>query len=506
MTIRYSLQEVLELATRHRVIPLIDTLFSGSETPLSVYEKLAANHTGGFLLESAEHGVWARYSFVGVNQRGFISQRAGEPVRWTSNRGASAMPDGSDLGTSSALAALKQLQSAWSSPAHDAGLPPLVNGLVGVLGWDIIREIEDLPDAPANDYAAPLVGMSMFSELVILDHKTNSLLLVSNIFITDDADVPSLYAEAEVRLAAMRDGLAQPCPSFLATLDLSGELDYETRVSKSDFIAAVEASKHFVRVGDVFQVVLSQRFDVRLQASPLDVYRVLRTVNPSPYMYLLNFSDADGDYAVVGASPESLVQVQSGSAVTHPIAGSRPRGATPEQDSDLTEALTADAKERAEHLMLVDLARNDLLKVCNPSSVAVTEFMQVHKYSHIMHLVSTVGGHLRPECSAVDAFVATFPAGTLSGAPKPRALEIIDDLEVANRGIYGGVVGYFDFAGNADLAIAIRTAFIRDGVARVQAGAGIVLDSDPESEFQETIAKASAAIRALNAANNMVRH
>jgi anthranilate synthase component 1 len=267
----------------------------------------------------------------------------------------------------------------------------------------------------------------------------------------------------------------------------------------------VDSAKEFVRAGDVFQVVISQRFDIELKASALDVYRVLRALNPSPYMYLLNFVDSNGAYSVVGSSPEALVSVVGGKAVTHPIAGSRPRGVDAESDAELERSLLIDAKEKSEHLMLVDLARNDLLKVCEPESVAVTEFMAVHKFSHIMHLVSTVEGTVAKDISPVDVFRATFPAGTLSGAPKPRALEIIDQLESRNRGIFGGVVGYFDFAGNADLAIAIRTAFIRGSHAHVQAGAGIVLDSIPANEHQETIDKASAPLRAIAAANAMVR-
>jgi anthranilate synthase component 1 len=503
---KYSLEEVSKLASNQRVIPLIETLFSGSETPLSVFEKLAADRPGSFLLESAEHGVWARYSFVGVSARGFLSKRGDSPTTWNSESGASALPNGSNALPDSALGALKAIHEAWSSAGDaQAELPPLTNGLVGLLGWDVIREIEHLPNVPAADYPAPLMGMSLFEDLVILDHKTDSLLLVANIFVEDESDLSSHYAQAEKRLSAMREGISKPSPVFLAELDLSGELERTARTSEVDFLASVEAAKGFVRVGDVFQVVLSQRFDIELKATPLEVYRVLRSLNPSPYMYLLNFRDADGEYAVVGASPESLVQVKQGHAVTHPIAGSRPRGASLDIDDDLTDSLVRDAKERAEHLMLVDLARNDLLKVCKSDSVAVTEFMQVHKYSHIMHLVSTVEGDLRDGKTAIDAFEATFPAGTLSGAPKPRALEIIDELETSNRGIYGGVVGYFDFAGNADLAITIRTAFIRDGIAHVQAGAGIVLDSVPQSEHQETISKASASMRAVIAANKLKR-
>ena len=503
---KYSLEEVSKLASNQRVIPLIETLFSGSETPLSVFEKLAANKPGSFLLESAEHGVWARYSFVGVSARGFLSKRGDGAATWNSASGASALPNGTSALPDSALGALKTVHEAWSSTLDAHGdLPPLTNGLVGLLGWDVIREIEHLPNIPTADYPAPLMGMSLFEDLVILDHKTDSLLLVANIFVEDGADISALYAHAEKRLVAMRDGISKPSPVFLAQLDLSGDLERTPRTSEVDFLGAVETAKGFVRIGDVFQVVLSQRFDIELQATPLEVYRVLRSLNPSPYMYLLQQADSAGEYAIVGSSPEALVTVSGTHAVMHPIAGSRPRGNNVETDLANEQSLLADAKERAEHLMLVDLARNDLLKVCEPSSIAVTEFMTVHRFSHIMHLVSTVEGDLRAGQSSVDAFKATFPAGTLSGAPKPRALEIIDDLEPHNRGLFGGVVGYFDFAGSADLAIAIRTAFIRDGVARVQAGAGLVLDSDPESEYQETKTKASAPARAIDTANRFAK-
>jgi anthranilate synthase component 1 len=269
------------------------------------------------------------------------------------------------------------------------------------------------------------------------------------------------------------------------------------RVSKEEFFETLEQAKHFVTIGDVFQVVLSQRFDIETAATPIEIYSKLRELNPSPYMYLLNFSDESGSYAVIGSSPEALVTVTNGHAEMHPIAGSRPRGTNIEEDEQLAEGLIADHKERAEHLMLVDLARNDLLKVCEPDSVRVTEFMQIHKFSHIMHLNSTVEGTVRSGQSPVDVFRATFPAGTLSGAPKPRALQIIDELEPANRGVYAGVVGYFDFVGNADLAIAIRTVFLRDGIAYVQAGAGIVLDSVFETEYQETKSKAGAPLKAV---------
>ncbi len=502
--VQISLPELEALAKNHRVIPVIETLFSGSETPLSIFEKLAADKQGSFLLESAEQGVWARYSFVGVNNRGTLVQNNDGQVSWISSVGAAPLPEPNAQLDDSALGALQQLQSAWASQVPQ-GLPPLTSGLVGVMGWDLIREIESLPTALPKDFPAPVMAFAMFQDLVILDHQTSSLMLVSNVFVSDGVSLPIAYQEALDRIDAMRVGLFTSANVLLADLDLNTPANPTHRVSHEAYLEAVEKAKHFVRIGDVFQVVISQRFDIECQASPLDVYRVLRALNPSPYMYLLNFADEDGPYAVVGSSPEALFKVNNRHVVTHPIAGSRPRGENTDADLANAESLLADHKEKAEHLMLVDLARNDLLKVCQPATVAVTEFMQVHRFSHIMHLVSTVEGQMRDDVTPIDVFKATFPAGTLSGAPKPRALEIIDELEQANRGLFGGLVGYFDFAGNADLAIAIRTAFIRDNVAHLQAGAGIVLDSVPESEYQETLTKASAPLRAVVAANAMVR-
>lgn len=502
--VQLNLAQVLELSKSHRVLPIVETLFSGTETPLSIFEKLAASKPGSFLLESAQHGVWARYSFIGVNNRGTLVQSSGESAKWLSPAGSSAFADGTSKLPSSTLDAVAAIQKSWmTSPVGE--LPPLTSGLVGVMGWDLIREIENLAKPAKKDFASPVIALAMFQDLVVLDHETSSLLLVSNIFVEDGADVASCYNSALDRIDTMRRDLLKPSEAVIADVDFTSVPESSNRTKAEEFLASIENAKEYVRAGDVFQVVISQRFDVQTQASPLDIYRVLRALNPSPYMYLLNFEDETGPYAIVGSSPEALVSVLNGKATTHPIAGSRPRGADADLDHALEVSLLEDNKEKSEHLMLVDLARNDLLKVCEPQSVTVTEFMQVHKFSHIMHLVSTVEGLVSKDCSPVDVFKATFPAGTLSGAPKPRALEIIDELEVSNRGIFGGVVGYFDFAGNADLAIAIRTAFIRDGIAHVQAGAGIVLDSVPESERLETISKASAPLRAIAAANRMVR-
>lgn len=507
MSLNLSLQEAISLAGKHRVVPIIQTLFSGSDTPLSIFEKLAGDKPGSFLLESAEQGVWARYSFIGVNNRGTLTQSntkgdASDAPMWFSASGENPLPNGVEL-SDKPLEALNQLQQSWTSPPIE-NVPPLTSGLVGLIGWDMVRQIEKLPNAPKADFKAPVMAFAMFQDLVIVDHLTSNLLLVSNIFVTDATDLESDYDVAVERIATMRTKLVEPAVGQLAELDLAAPVSTKARVAKEEFLESILKAKEYVRIGDVFQVVLSQRFDIECSATPLDVYRVLRALNPSPYMYLLNFEDQDGQYSVIGSSPEALVKVQNGQAITHPIAGSRPRGKTFEDDQDLANGLLADAKERAEHLMLVDLARNDLLKVCEPNSVTVTEFMQVHRFSHIMHLVSTVEGQVQQNLTPVDVFKATFPAGTLSGAPKPRALEIIDELEHSARGVYGGVVGYFDFAGNADLAIAIRTAFIRDGVAHVQAGAGLVLDSIPENEHQETVDKAGAPARAVTSANTLV--
>ena len=502
--VQFTLSQVRDLSSKHKVVPIIETLFSTTETPLSIFEKLASDKKGSFLLESAEQGVWARYSFVGVNNRGSLLQTEGGDVKWHSEQGLSPLPSQSEELTNTALGAVNQIQQAWTSEPLP-GVPPLTSGLVGLLAWDVIREIEKLGQAPAKDFPSPTAAMVMFQDLVIMDHHTSSILLVSNIFVENGVDLHAAYEDALIRIDNMRSDLFKPSQVLLADVDLTTKANTQSRVPESEFLAIVEKSKHYVRIGDVFQVVLSQRFDHELNASPLDVYRVLRALNPSPYMYLLNFQDEAGEYSVVGSSPEALVTVSGKHAVMHPIAGSRPRGVGLEQDEEFAANLLADNKEKAEHLMLVDLARNDLLKVCEPSSVNVTEFMKIHRFSHIMHLVSTVEGEIRDGQTPIDVFKATFPAGTLSGAPKPRALEIIDELETSNRGIFGGVVGYFDFSGNADVAIAIRTAFIRDGIAHVQAGAGIVLDSIPSSEHAETIAKAGAPMRAVVAANHMVR-
>ncbi|MFM5951111.1 MAG: chorismate-binding protein [Micrococcales bacterium] len=509
MTIRNtSLEDFLVKCKEQRVVPVIQELFTDLQSPLMIFQALAEGNAGSFLLESAEQGVWSRFSFVGVRNRGRIVQEGDGPVVWQSSISPNALP--SDLSTElpqAPLDALEAIQKAWFTAPSVADIP-LTSGLVGTLGWEIVRELEQLPPIAHVTVDTPTLSFSMIQDLVVIDHQSASLLLISNVFVEGQSEKSLVleFNEAQNRLANMKDQLGKPITPYLSQVDLDLEPKIEVNQTPEQFIASVNAAKEYVRIGDVFQVVLSQSFKTEVSASPLEVYRVLRALNPSPYMYLLNGSDSKGDYAVVGSSPESLVTVSGTKVTTHPIAGSRPRGKDWESDHSLEQELIRDSKETAEHLMLVDLARNDLLKVCVPSTVAVTEFMQVHRFSHIMHLVSTVEGELAQDKSAIDVFKATFPAGTLSGAPKPRALEIITELEPTQRGVYGGVAGYFDFAGNSDLAIAIRTAVIREGVATVQAGAGIVLDSEATTEFEETKSKARAPLRAVAAANQAEAH
>jgi anthranilate synthase component 1 len=492
------------IAAGHRVVPVLRELFADGETPIGVYRKLALGRPGTFLLESAEQGgIWSRWSFIGVGSLGVLTQD-GDSAHWIDYGIPASRALGDDAPTAP-LDALAHLYRRWSTP-HVEGHPPLTGGLVGFIGWEAVRQLERLPDAPPADFAIPGQALSFVSELVVLDHRSGTAILIAAA-LNDGAETSDdLWSDAQTRLDALQTGLAQPSEAWLADVDLRVAPSPTPRVAKAEYTAAIERSKQYIRDGDVFQVVISQRFDHDLDAEPIDVYRVLRALNPSPYMYLLSLESPAGEtVSVVGSSPEALVKVQGGRVFTHPIAGSRPRGETPERDLELADELLADPKEQAEHLMLVDLARNDLSKVCVAGSVEVTEFMQVERFSHIMHLVSSVEGDLRPDATPIDVFRATFPAGTLSGAPKPRALEIIDELEVAQRGIYGGVVGYFGLAGDADLAIAIRTATIVDGVATVQAGAGLVADSDPESEYLESQNKAAAPLRAVAVANAMRR-
>jgi anthranilate synthase component I len=490
-----DLETFRSLARTRRVIPVTRRLMADAETPVGLYRKLARNGPGTFLLESAEHGgVWSRYSIVGARSHAVLSEVDGQAV-WVNGVPPVGVPTSGDP-----LEALRDTVAALHTPRLP-GLPPLTGGLVGYIGYDAVRRWERLPDGSPDELALPELGMMLATDLAVLDHADGTVLLVANAINYDatDARVDEAWADAVGRLDRMTGELAASAPSTVASLASTVVPQFESRTPKPDFLAAVEQAKQAIEAGETFQIVVSQRFEAPCPADALDVYRVLRAANPSPYMYLLRYDDFD----IVGSSPEALVKVADGKAMTHPIAGTRWRGETPEQDAVLAAELLADEKERAEHLMLVDLARNDLGRVCTPGTVEVVDFMHVERYSHVMHIVSSVVGTLAQGRTSYDALVATFPAGTLSGAPKVRAMELIDGLEPSRRGLYGGVVGYLDFAGDMDLAIAIRTALIRAGRAYVQAGGGIVADSSPVAEFDESVNKAMAVLRAVAAATTV---
>jgi anthranilate synthase component 1 len=490
-----DLASFLDRLGTERVVPVTRRLLADAETPVGAYRKLAAGRPGTFLLESAEHGgVWSRYSIVGVRAAATLSERDGHAV-W-SGIGPEDHPD-------DPLDALRDALARLHTTTRDPSLPPFTGGMVGYLGYDTVRRMERLPDRTVDDLGVPELQFLLATDLAVLDHSDGSILLIANVIrrLTPraDDDPQAAYDEAVARLDAMEADLAKSAESSVAVLDPSVRPVYEERTTRDDYMAAVQVAKEHIAAGDAFQIVLSQRFELPSEADALDVYRTLRARNPSPYMYLLRFGDLD----VVGCSPEVLVKVERGRALMHPIAGTRPRGASPEEDGRLAAELLADPKERAEHVMLVDLGRNDLGRVCRPGTVEVVDLMQVERYSHVMHLVSTVVGEVSPEHSALDVLCACFPAGTLSGAPKVRAMEIIESLEPSRRGVYGGIVGYFDVAGDMDTAIAIRTVVLRGGRAYVQAGAGIVADSDPAAEDAECRNKAAVVLGAVASAASL---
>ncbi len=488
------------LAKGRRVIPVVRRVLADELSAVGVYRQLAKPGAGTFILESAEHdGSWGRWSFVGADSLGAIVYRDGRAA-WEGGAPSGALESG---------ALLDVLHSALGALRADPipGLPPLTGALVGSLGWGIISEWEPTlaPSSP-RESDVPDAALVLASEVAALDHSNGSVWLCAIAWNMDgsDARVDEAYDSALVRLEGMEERLGAPIrPAVLAPPGAERPA-IAHRTPKEDFEASVEAAKGAIRDGEVFQIVLSQRLDVDTDASGLDVYRVLRTINPSPYMYLLRLPDGrGGDYEVVGSSPETLMRTEGRRVWTYPIAGSRPRGRTAAEDRELARGLLEDPKELSEHVMLVDLARNDLSKICAPETLEVATLMEIKRFSHIQHISSTVTGVLADGVDALDCLVATFPAGTLSGAPKPRAIALIDEYEPAARGVYGGVVGYFDLAGDTDLAIAIRTASIADGVASVQSGAGIVADSVPEREYEETRNKAAAALEAVRIASTL---
>jgi anthranilate synthase component 1 len=467
-----GLDEVRALAGEHDLVPLRHTFIDDCETPVSAFLKLRGDGPA-FLLESAEQGQRVgRYSFIGFRPR--------RVVRWSLG----------DAGDPYELAAA---EVARSRQAALADLPPFAGGAVGYFGYDLVRTVEPLDEPNPDPLGLPDLALMLSDVLVVFDHLKHTVSVLANVYAEDD--VEESYATACEAIAQVRERLAGPVPRALP----AGRREmpaFESNMPRERFEAMVARIVEYVHAGDAFQVVPSQRWSAPVPVEAFSIYRGLRAVNPSPYMYFLDF----GDFQVAGASPEPLLTVTGRRASTRPIAGTRPRGATPEDDARIAQELLDDPKERAEHVMLVDLGRNDLGRVCEYGSVAVDEFMAVETYSHVMHIVSSVIGRLRDDVSAIDALRSVLPAGTLSGAPKVRAMQIIDELEPVKRGGYGGAVGYLSYAGDLDTCIHIRTVVVKDGVAHIQAGGGTVADAKPDYEFRESEAKARGVLRAIELA------
>ncbi len=476
-----------KLAHQGNLIPVYREIMADMDTPVTAFKKIDDGRFS-FLLESIEGGEkWGRYSFLGSSPSRVIRSKG--------NR-VEIIADGvsTSVTTEDPLDCVRTILARYI-PVEVEGLPRFFGGAVGYLGYDMVRHFENLPSVKPATLDAYDSYFLITDTIVIFDNVSQKIKVVSNAHLDGDKTAEQAYREAAENIETIIKRLRMPLPTGVAPA--SGKMvELRSNVSREEFEASVERAKEYVRSGDIIQVVLSQRFSGNLSADPLDIYRVLRTLNPSPYMFFLRLDDT----VIAGASPEVMVRKEGRRVELRPIAGTRPRGTTPESDVLLAEELLADPKERAEHVMLVDLGRNDLGRVCTTGSVTVSELMVVERYSHVMHIVSNVQGELETGRDAFDLVRATFPAGTLSGAPKVRAMQIIDELEPVRREIYGGAVGYFSFAGNMDLAITIRTLVIKDGRVHLQAGAGIVADSDPAAEWQETVNKGMAVMKAIELA------
>lgn len=496
ITVAPSLEEARELSAGYNVVPLTHSFLDDTETPVSAFLKLRQS-AGCFLLESAEQGIrLGRYSFLGI--KAWESIRLKDGVMTVRRGGADSHHELSAHGGDPFAFMAEHMGRYRVPPLED--LPPFVGGAVGYFGYECVRHVERLPDAPPDDLGLPDMAFLLTDVIVVFDHLRHTITLLTNIFCDEEPDLDKAYAAAVRRLAEVKARLRAPLPapgwSLGRSLRDDGDVQVASTFERERFCQAVERVREYIHAGDAFQVVLSQRFQRPVSVSGFSIYRGLRAVNPSPYMYYMSFRD----FEIVGSSPEPLVTVSGGIAETRPIAGTRPRGTTPEEDAALAGEMLADEKERAEHVMLVDLGRNDLGRVCRAGTVRVREFMEVERYSHVMHMVSSVTGELSDGIAASDALRAVFPAGTVSGAPKVRAMEIIDELEPTRRGPYAGAIGYISYSGELDSCIYIRTIVVRDGRAYVQAGAGIVADSDPEREYIETQNKAQALFRAIEVA------
>lgn len=469
------------------LVPVYRTLLADLETPVSVFMKLNGAGQQSFLLESVEGGEQVgRYSFLGVQPKGVLTFRDGQVTRTykgeTVTRPLTHEED-----------PLRALQNEFGrvTPVRMEGLPRLVGGAVGYVSYDVVRYFERLPQTASDDLDVPEAAFMLPDTLVIFDHAKHQLIVMANAH--NEGDPNAAYDDALARIDAIVETIKQPLPPQPEPAAPLNE-DLVSNVTRERYEANVRAAKEYIAAGDAFQIVLSQRFTRRTSAEPLTIYRALRALNPSPYMFFLNFGKA---FTLMGASPEMMVRLEDGVAMNRPIAGTRKRGANEAEDKALADDLLADPKERAEHVMLVDLGRNDLGRVCDYGTVRVPAMMYVERYSHVMHIVSQVEGRLRAGMDAFDLMRATFPAGTLSGAPKVRAMEIIEELEGTRRGPYGGAVGYFSFDGSMDTCITIRSMLMQGDRVYIQAGAGIVADSDPTREHEECINKAKALAVAI---------
>jgi anthranilate synthase component 1 len=484
-----------ELAREHNVIPVACRFVDDTETPVSAFLKLRGEGPS-FLLESAEQGGrQGRYSFLGFRPRAVLRWSAGSLSEWTGELDP-ASPPSVTLDAPDPYAAVSEyLERLRVAPVE--GLPPFAGGAVGFFGFDLVRTVEPLGEPNPDPLGLPDMALMITDTLVCFDHQRHELTVLANAYVDERGDVDAAFDRALAAIEQVRAALREPVPAPPpAAAAEPVDVRFESNMTREQFEANVSRIIEYIHAGDAFQVVPSQRFSAPAPVEAFSIYRGLRTVNPSPYMYFLEF----GDFQIAGASPEPLLKVTGRRVETRPIAGTYPRGDDEEEDRRRAEELLADPKERAEHVMLVDLGRNDLGRVSEYGSVEVEDLMAVETYSHVLHIVSQVSGTLRDDVTAMDALRATLPAGTLSGAPKVRAMQIIDEVEPHKRGSYGGAIGYLSFSGDLDTAIHIRTVVVKDGMIHVQAGGGTVADAKPDYEYEESVTKAKAIFNAVELA------
>jgi anthranilate synthase component 1 len=488
-----SLEDFKRLAIQGNLIPIFEEVHFDWETPISAFRKMDEGHSS-FLLESAEGGEkWGRYSFLCSNPSCIFRSKGDAFEILKDNEVLRAGRERDPLH------ALRDFLSRYKPVAYDS-LPRFFGGAVGYMNYDLVRSFERLPELHSLDLPLPDCYFMVTDTLLVFDNVKHKIRVFANVFLGDHGSLKEAYQEAEDKIRRIVSRLQRSVPLSSTPKPLPPS-PLDSNLSKKEFLEMVERTKEYIRAGDAIQVVLSQRFSSDLRSDPFDVYRALRSINPSPYLFYLKMDDT----VLLGASPEVMVRLEGKEMELRPLAGTRRRGRTLEEDLSMEKDLLADEKERAEHIMLVDLGRNDLGRVAENGSVKVTELMEVERYSHVMHIVSNVRASLAPGKDAFDLFRATFPAGTVSGAPKIRAMEIIEELEPFRRGPYAGAVGYFSFSGNLDTCITIRSVLIKDGKAYIQVGAGIVADSEPEKEYDETLHKAQAVFRAIQLAEEGLR-